>query len=371
MAMRILLALVLALLAVAALLLFRSRPEAAVATQAAQHQEARPAAISNGLGKDASPPAAQREELKQLPAGWPGAAQLVVHVRRKATRAPVADIEVKVFGSGPPTDGSSSMIEISPPVSVGRTDSAGDATFGVPVDDMLMVEAELPERAGKHETALGIAGIPSGGRSEIEILLPDEDDTRVLGQVLAAETNAPLAGARVELRNPEGAADRGRAAYTTGADGRFEIPFSSWAYPHLHVEAEGRGARLANPADHDDPARPLLVRLARMCTLEVDARDPAGAPLSGVQLLLRAKSADLDVVANEASGFFMRAYLYAPEQSWSVETGSDGRATITGLPAGVELHGLVTWQRTRKQMDPESLTLAPGETRRRAVRFAA
>src|SRR5258706_1123909 len=354
--MRILMILALALLAAAALLYFRSGHRTADSPQSIQAEAARSTATSNEPVKEVPPAAVQREALASSPAAGFRTGQLVVHVRHKATRTPVADVKVKVSSSGPPADPSSSQLQLAEEIASGRTDSAGDVVIGVRAaeptdsagdvtpgirwDEALMVEAELPGRAPKCETAFGVAGIAAGGRSEIEILLPDENDARVFGQVLSAETNAPLAGARVELRNPEGAADRGRAVDTTGADGKFEIPFSTWAYPHLRIEAQGCGARLANPAGHDDPARPLLVRLARTCTLEVDARDPAGAPVAKVQVLLTAKSAALDVAANEASGFFMRAYLYAPDESWNAETGADGRATIMGLPAGVELHGL-------------------------------
>jgi hypothetical protein len=367
--MRILLAFALALMAAAAVLYFHSRPNAAEDPRRVQTEVVHSSVTAVEPPREGLPAAAQREALAGSPSSKTATAQLVVHVRRKATRAPVAGVKVTAYSDRPVSDFSSNTLEMAEQLAMGQTDSAGNVVLGIRVDEPLMVQAELPDRAPIFESAFGIAGLAAGARSETEILLPDENDSRVFGQVLSAETNAPLAGARVELRNPQGAADRGRAAYTTGADGKFEIPFSSWAYPHLYVEAAGCGARLANPAGHDDPARPLLVRLARACTLEVVARDPAGAPVASVQVWLTAKCAALDSAANEASGFFMRAYIYAPDGSWSAETGDDGRATFAGLPAEVELHAQVQWQRTRKQVDPEHITLAPGETRRIEVLF--
>lgn len=211
------------------------------------------------------------------------------------------------------------------------------------------------------------AGAPTGAgeRPAARLVVrarPDENDERVFGLVLDAQAQVPIAGARVELRGGFGQ-ELPAQTCTSGRDGRFEFLYTSWTKPYLHIEHEGFGPRLANPAGHDDPTHPLLVHLARAGALRLFVRDPSNAPVAGVRVELTARRGALELEPGQGSGFFMREYVSAPESTWKAETGADGRATIDGLPAGVELRSVLAWGAVRTHLDPDPLELEPGETR--------
>lgn len=358
--MRILLALVLALLAGAALLYYRSRPDPAGAPQAIGSAATRTDAVASELAQEARPPeqeraalapAASADQSSNTEAEASASAHLDVHVRGSRSRTPAANTSVQVF----------SRIS-NETLAVGTTSVFGELSLRVPANTPLVVRAAMPGRPGYDEQKQVREGVGPGARAEIEILLREEDDARVFGQVLTEESGAPIAGARIELRELSAAADRAPPAFTTAEDGRFEIAFTSWTRPYLSIAAEGRGTRLADPAGHDDVSRPLVVRLARASTLEIRAHDAAGAPLAGASVQVGAWGIALDVATTEGAGFFMRDSIFAPEQSWTATTGIDGLATVAGLPAGVELRPAVTWQKTHLEL--ERVKLAPGEVRR-------
>ena len=286
----------------------------------------------------------------------PSTAKLTVHVRGATSHAPAANTSVQVFS------GASNET-----LAQGTTNVVGEVSLRVPAKTPLVVRAAQPGRQGYDEQKEMRDGLAPDARAELEILLREEDDARVFGQVLAEESGAALAGARVELRDVTGRLAHERPAYTTAEDGRFEIVFTSWTQTYLSISAEGRGTRLANPLGHEDASKPLLVRLARASTLEIRARDAADAPLAGMNVRVGAWGIALDIATSEGAGFFMRDSMFAPEQSWKAETGVDGLATITGLPAAVELRPQVQWQQTRLEL--ERLTLLPGEVRKLDVRL--
>ncbi len=289
-------------------------------------------------------------------------AQLVVHVRRKLSHAPVEGSQIRVLSGRPATGLGSNAPQVAETFGKGQTDSAGQLGLSVPAGEPLVILAGIPGRTPSSESVDVGNGIAAGASFEIEILLPEENDTRVFGLVVDAATGQPLAGALVQLRD-EYKEPRPGTSSTTARDGRFELACTSWARPHLRIEARGCGLRLADPAGHADPARPLIVRMAKSSTLRVLAHDPAGAPVAGARVELLAKGSVLGLAESEAAGFFMREYVSAPDESWSAATGADGRATIEGLPAGVELRGQLDAPGASRLRTLDPLTLAPGQTR--------
>src|SRR5207248_8497715 len=125
--------------------------------------------------------------------------------------------------------------------------------------------------------------------------LPVGDDLLFYGRVTDRETDAPIAGAEVELLGSAGAISGSRASSaaapktaTSGADGRFEMRLASWKPHSLRVEAAGFGRAYCDARDgHDMPEKAMHIRLSRGATLRLRVVDVAGTPLEGLRIDLK------------------------------------------------------------------------------------
>lgn len=176
---------------------------------------------------------------------------------------------------------------------------------------------------------------------------PEQTAARFLGRVVADESGAPIADARV---GRDDATDAGPV--TSDADGRFAWPFDANQREQLLVRAPGRAPRLVwTSHGHTDVAHTAEVRLARGAT--IDARIRRGPATAGMRLIAAVPRVALhDLTARDAAG---------PDLRFEAPFTGDGRAWLADLPprAPLELEVLDGVART----PIASLVLEPGEVR--------
>lgn len=197
------------------------------------------------------------------------------------------------------------------------------------------------------------------------------------GRVVAQESGAAIAGARIELRWNRGRAFRSRShgepkheivepppfpSATSALDGWFTLEYETKFDPWVVVTAPGRGPVACGLlAGHDDPARALVFDLPRAARLEIEqpvdaeGRDPWAGLEAGVVAPLWASSrpAWLAVFADDVRLSFRRS----AEERGNV-------FVLDGLPPGAPLEIAFTRDGTAAGELAEELVLDPGETRR-------
>jgi hypothetical protein len=153
----------------------------------------------------------------------------------------------------------------------------------------------------------------------------------------------------------------------TGADGGFDFPYDSTAHPHLHIEAQGYAPALVQVSQgHADRDHALVVEMFKECRLIVRVIDANGVGVPGVEVHVDSSGwSSADTVAAEAGS--------APvaDQHWMARTKEDGRATIAGLPAAVELRAKAVRDYIALWVEPEPIELEHGETRELEWHIAA
>ena len=157
-------------------------------------------------------------------------------------------------------------------------------------------------------------------------------DGRFVCRVLREGDDAPLGGARARwfARDEAGKVSE-RRALLSDARGFLVLDVGVFEDTALVVEADGHGRELAlvGPG-HETRATALEVRLPPRCSAIVSVRDPRGRAVAGLRVLVRAAHAgprDVD------------EWLPPAEREpceFAAETDADGKASLRGLPAGVE-----------------------------------
>lgn len=132
-------------------------------------------------------------------------------------------------------------------------------------------------RALKFEPAMRAAR-PVAARIRFSYTFPPPP-ARLVGRVLRAASDAPVAGASVVVRDASG----GEHRVTTGADGSFRVDGLPHGRAHLHVEAARN-----QPADSDEDLAPgeeteLVLRLSAP-PAEAPAADAGGEPIEEVRV---------------------------------------------------------------------------------------
>jgi hypothetical protein len=311
---------------------------------------------------------ADREQLAQVTQAGPSTdtPQLSIQVLEKTTRTPLAGVRVVLVPATPePGDEAAERVSGSrgdlhkAPI----TGRDGRVLFELPPALDLELSAYVAD--GPRPESQALSFFRPGERRELVLELRRIDEMHVVGKVVSAASGDPIAGARVKLieaqlddsgssAGPWIRRDLGQA--TTGSDGRFDLSLSTWRSPHLRVEADGYGLRLADPSgNHEDLQHSLLVELEPASTLDVRLLDSSGGPVAGAVLVAEAQGTSLARCRD--------AGPLLPPESWKLETGIDGRARLSGLPAGVGLR--VEARRKDKLLHRESneLRLDPGEAR--------
>lgn len=253
--------------------------------------------------------------------------------------------------------------------------AAGDHQAGPPADDARQPAADSPAPIAAH----GFGGADPGGTASD---VPQAAPARFTGRTLDAATGAPLAGCRVEVfgsaRNDREQEKHERlhgkvawkdpGAFTTGADGRFEIAFAPpppWQFA-LAVTAEGRVGRRDRWLSLDPGRAVELGDLRMRAGTRVRGRvvDDEGAPRPGVIITALWESAprgdslaeeDRAVAQSDAGGAFevsgpmapgmwrlsvRRLKLIAPECIQLAE--GEAASTIEIRVAGIKVLGVIT-----------------------------
>jgi hypothetical protein len=196
-----------------------------------------------------------------------------------------------------------------------------------------------------------IAALSAGERRELVVEL-DVLPGRFYGRVVARETQRPIAGAalRTFWSDPV-------AAFTTGADGRFDVPRAG-LLTRFTVTAEGFGeVEFAALSGHETPEKPLVLELERGATL-IGVLIGDSSAREGLQFEVTADSSRLLYVDPQAT------HEHAGSRGtyrWRAKFDAAGRAMISGLPAGLELGASLLEGSTRVLSVPETFTLAKGE----------
>lgn len=164
-------------------------------------------------------------------------------------------------------------------------------------------------------------------------------------RVLERETNAPIAGARVE----------GGGSWKTDADGQAEIAFSPASPAVLTIRAEGFGSVRARPLlGHATRSTAQTVYLSKPSTLRVRVVDLHGNPIPAVAVML---SAGLDNLVHPAPSEVTA--MWGEEIQWGGHTDQTGFCEFSDLPSEVRITARLECVARLCHFD--SVVLRPGE----------
>lgn len=230
--------------------------------------------------------------------------------------------------------------------------------------------------------AIALLGRASAARQTDETLL-------AVVRVLAAESDEPVAGARIALERSQGGIPLG--AFATGLDGQAKLEFEAVAC-HARIDAEGYVPQRVLIADgRSAGTETIVVRLRRAAALSVrvvdestdldderevrdaqshdargDVRDAQsndahdepteGDGLAGLAVILTARTPwTLEVQFDDGSR--------GPAASWEAVTGPDGMCSFESLPPEVPLALEIRRAGELVKRAGKPVTLAGGETR--------
>jgi hypothetical protein len=159
----------------------------------------------------------------------------------------------------------------------------------------------------------------------------------IIGRVLDAETDAPVAGAHVSLRwahiqsllSEKMRRTQGTWDTATGPAGEFR--FCHVPDRFIGIAHAGRGAR-----DTSDAGRPFVMkgRLVRFLVLHVPAGDSSTTHAAGTTPVAGHASLSGRIVPSDGSHAFAGAVVTIAGTGDTAITGDNGQFTLRGLPAG-------------------------------------
>ncbi len=309
----------------------------------------------------------------------PERARLSVRVIGQTSRRPLAQarvslhdkIAIEAEAPGASVDGSDGDLK-----RVQTTGADGLVAFELPTGRELNLFAMgAVGEAGNVNVA--VRSLRAGEQRELVVEVPDVRNAPLFGRILSEEDDAPIAGAHVRVVESR-ISNRGARApaveeVRTNADGRFELQFPDWEHPHLRVEAESYGRRIATTRGaHADPEHPLTIRLSHSATLHVHVLGASGAAMAGARIELSARGEALRYDEAQERGLTDTDIGGLPDENWQCQTAADGFATIVGLPPRVELALVVTGESGGVlRREPTGLRLVAGELRELELRVGA
>ena len=254
----------------------------------------------------------------------------------------------------------------------GRTEL--ELASGVAHEVGALLEGEL--RAQRTVEAL-----EAGAELELVLEVERADGVRLFGQLVDADTSAPIAGLVRVADNRMGRIYRSSShggpstseplaksfesspAIETDARGRFELEATMSRRPFADASAPGyTRAIFAVAPGHADPARPLQVRLSRTAEIEVAVHDRSHAPITDAEIVFSTEAYQL-----EQSETMLDFFSDGSDRTWRARTGPDGRATITDLPSRVPLTLSVCASGLSPRVEADRIALQPGERREIAL----
>ena len=275
---------------------------------------------------------------------------LLVRVSKRRAGMPPEHADVLVTDASPVGAAASALFEgRTDALARGKTDAAGDARLSVPAGKPLWISVDpgrwdqppkgAPDRVLEmlQRTTVRIEPLEPGEERRVAIEIEHGSDRVFEGRVVAADDGRALAGASIRPTVSFG------VPLETGADGAFEVPYSSWdPPPFLSVSHAGFTPQLLQPQWIDQvTGRPFVVALERNAVV-VARIDVHGS--DGLELTSRADAGE-DVLRS-------RAELDA--------TGACELSVPVHVPVSIELRartGALVWR------DPNPWTLEPSERR--------
>ncbi len=238
--------------------------------------------------------------------------------------------------------GSDGAVEYHVPSNVALAVEAGGsgAEFGFPV------HVEVEPLAPAERRALDVR-LPVGGQ-------------HFFGRVIDRASGEPIADARVGVR--EGDAYSDVALVTSVADGGFELAVSDQRTFRLRIEADGYApAWGAVTADHDTPARALVLALCRPATIVGRVVWTSGMPEQEVAIWAGCRAEQLFPTPT-GKELAPSADRDPGVSSWLE---ADGSFRLEGLPprAPLTLYAIAGPRWQRHQVGSAKVTLDPGEQR--------
>lgn len=196
-----------------------------------------------------------------------------------------------------------------------------------------------------------VAPLAAGATLALELRVPTEPDLIFVGRAIAADTQLPLAAARVRVEReiePSVASDE---------RGFFTVRARSWLETSIRVVAPGYlPMDLELEAGHEHEATAFVVELGREASLVVNVFERPGEPAQGsVEVLLEDRAAHSEVGKSSPG-------------RWSHGTTLEGVARFTRMPSHVPLRVRVT-RGSRTKTLSETVVLTPGVEAIVDVRF--
>jgi hypothetical protein len=341
--------LVLVLLALLAFWIWRENGPSAVPLAAPTSQ---PAHEEVAVGEPTATPPAQRQD-ETVPPATATATLLVVICRAKETGAPLSGQNVQVSVLNPPNGvvpvGTGTHGRLNEKLTTG---SDGRVEYELPAGVPTRLSS-YPEKRGANATARReIEPLAAGEQREIVVELATQEDAHFFARVLSRETHTPIAGAEIQ---------GGPRPLATDADGRFDLPYSSWSMQRLSVLALGYAETvvMAQPG-HETPEKALVIELERSCTL-VGLLQGAGDAATRGRLRMVVTTEGYRLTTQDPSD--LGAVQAEYDHTWRAEFDSTGRAEIAGLVPNAPLRVSIFAGATRLVELADPIKIAPGATR--------
>lgn len=199
-------------------------------------------------------------------------------------------------------------------------------------------------------TSLQVGALASGELCDVVVEVDGSPLFVICGRVVTAGTNAPIAGAVVELVP-------GITASTSASDGSFRAELPPGHADGFTLRAKGFGPRwVVAVSGHESPEKALEIALDAGSALEVHVVVADGSPVPDASVLLRATRSDLRI-----GGTWSMVTRGAV--TWTAVADVTGVARFEDLPPNVVLQGELSRGALVAAAAPARVTLMPGEAR--------
>ncbi len=273
-------------------------------------------------------------------------AMLEVIAVASGTGAPIegASIKVSSMGADVSRDARSLDAEL-------LTDASGSVFAEVPADQQLNVHVVV----GEARVWQMVGPLAPGVRRRLDVEIVTNETSSVVVRVLAAESDALIAGARIAIEDSD-------ETYTAAADGLASFELEAATPWTALVDADGYAARRVQLADgRSSGAGKITVRLRRSASLAVRVLDERGSELSDC------------TVALTAPGYWIQdstTYIHGTKDlRFEADGDAFGVAYFENLPPEVPFALAVKRKRKVELEGGKPVTLAAGEAREMEVRI--
>ena len=262
---------------------------------------------------EAAPSAVRHEEA--APVSAPARTLLVVVCRAKETGAPLAGQSVRVYAERKPGR--------IPAEEIVDSGADGRVEHEVPPGKPLHVDVHPKVFGANASASREVEALAAGESREIAIELATQTDSRFCARVLARETKLPVAAADVRADS---------RTLSTDADGRFDLPYSTWSLTRVSIHARGHAeCAVSAQAGHETPETALVLELERASTLVGLLKDGGSGKYVLQALTEGFRLQEQDPSLLNGLGFD------TGDRKWSAEFDATGRAEIQGLPPNAPL----------------------------------